>query len=566
MGAGSVIETMQFNSGLRDLQKLNGKLLGFINMSDRATQLLTLLFMVQSCTFGYKVAEEGIEKIWRGEWEPLSGCDKIKANTCSLAMAVYTIFADAIATTYYIRDEGYGLSEAAQFIIGVVTALSSLPTENYETDAVIRLAFSTGHKATTAAFKKIQQSSFYVTAPVSFKSKFDEFWQELAIHIKIGLLKNNSELLKDKKALTDKISALFEITDAKMITAKLIALNLEEQIANHFANAFAKLIHGEYVEEKDGNWGVLKKLGNFFYSSLIVSMKGGGGYADMVESYSSIVIFVELLLGFSSPWVRWPALVFSGANGINDIIFYGENSQNIMTNFKEKLLSGKYSYREVILFALAIVPATMVGQAQFFLILEMLKTTAMPVTLSAPLLKAVGQLLDALVLVLGITAGMRELVYYTDNFLTVYHSAINGVEHLTDRVRTSRNGHKAIAFNMEVMEEESQEPIEEWTNITNTDVTVLEDKDGIRKKYMDDEWVEIEKPKEEKTSSEDDLAFEVVLDRKSRLSLNDSLLSKDSPQQSGCWAMLFKHNQNVKVAPAPSVQNRRRTANSRSID
>lgn len=456
----AVIQTLQFKTGLQDLASEN--LLAFIPITPEVRLLLTLLFLVQSGCFSYKSTRDGIEKIWNSHFEKLPRYEAIKANISSFFINFYAVFSDAIATTYYLEQQGYGLNKIMQFVIGIITAFSSLPTENFETNEAIRLLFSKTDKLLSSEFKKIQQTDFYAKASSPFKKNLDAFWEMLSVHIKISFLTHKDEL--ENKG--DFISLMFNVLWAESASASdmknaLLGLKIDESTADQYANelfALKELRNNDsYSEEKEDTYGVGSVLGRTAYAFVKNLLKLCGGLEDTVESYASMAIWTQI----SNAWFRRLTLLLGFTNGINDIIFYGGNSSRVIDTVKEHLMNGDYHIKEVVLFLFSIFTASMVGHAQFKLILGMLhdRNTTLPDPLPA-------RLPETISIALALGAALRELVYYSDNFYSLFDGIIQNAEHIlamTSRWIKGIDYQKNVAFSF------CEEEIQDWVQISTCD-------------------------------------------------------------------------------------------------
>ncbi len=142
---GCAIETLQFYTGLKDIP---GKLLGFIPLSPPIRASLAAIYFLQAFVINKKFTNQVIDNIIHiiqgdhiPEWPELTSANTYKANFISLFINAYAGFSDALATSYYMKQQGYGLDQTTNFLIGVISSLTNL-TEPYETHLFIRSHFS----------------------------------------------------------------------------------------------------------------------------------------------------------------------------------------------------------------------------------------------------------------------------------------------------------------------------------------------------------------------------------------------------------------------------------------
>lgn len=154
---GSVLEILQFYTGLNDIFLLGVKLLGIISLEDAKIRLLlTAVYAAQAFSLNKAFTNEGIDEICRilhgekiPEWTDLPSKAARKANIVSILMNTFGLISDAAQTAYYFLQEanesGVELNSGTIAGIVIISSLSStanIPTEGLETHLYLRTLFA----------------------------------------------------------------------------------------------------------------------------------------------------------------------------------------------------------------------------------------------------------------------------------------------------------------------------------------------------------------------------------------------------------------------------------------
>lgn len=177
-----------------------------------------------------------------------------------------------------------------------------------------------------------------------------------------------------------------------------------------------------------------------------------GAVEDMTEIYTTVAAMSMLLLNTESAGLRYPILLLSLANGLNDLMFNGKNSSEAIDKLKAALYGGDISVKDVVLFAISLFAASMIGHAQFGLILAMLRDPE--AALPYPLPKQLPQII-ALMQASG--AALREWTNYTYYIKSMLDGLDNAIMSLAKRRQLSHQ--HEVAFNEEIDEPQDDDVV-----------------------------------------------------------------------------------------------------------
>ncbi|MEO8402216.1 MAG: hypothetical protein ABI597_10555 [Gammaproteobacteria bacterium] len=499
---GTAVDVFQFSAALKDI---DGKMLGLIPMTNPVSWVLVCIYAAQSINVNKKFAFEGIDTFFRAklgekpeDWEELPEGDTRKANVCSAVLITYVILSDAISTTYYLEQNGFGLSRSAHFLISILTSLSNLPTEGLETHSFIRSKFSKIPKVIKNALTQIHKSETYIALLQKQKKNFDAAWEELSSHLLIALIKPaNKSLASNSDELSKKILSILEKDAAPMADA-FVALQIEPDVADELAKKFTQAMNpdAEQKEEpEEDQKGLLQSLKTAIDWALKNLLKLFGATQDTTESYTTVAAMATIMLSTTSPYLRVPLYILSVLNGLVDTLFNGKNTSEAIDSGKEGIKNG-VSLRKIIVFALSFFTAGMVGHAQFSLILAMLNDP--DAELPPPLPE---QFPDGVNLAQSIGAGLRELILYTFYLYPIFDFGADAVSYGASKALSlfTPQGQSATPFPESSLEVEGDAEHDAFTNIvdeTPKKTTANEDPD---------DWQLIEKEANDATSAQSPL-------------------------------------------------------------
>lgn len=467
---GTAVDVFQFSAALKDI---DGKMLGLIPMTNPVSWVLVCIYAAQSINVNKKFAFEGIDTFFRlqlgqkpDDWEELSKCDSRKANIGSGLMLAYVILSDAISTTYYLEQNGFGLSRSIHFLISILTSLSNLPTEGLETYEFVRSKFSKTPKIIKNILVYLHKSEMYLALTSTQKKNFDAAWEELSSHLLIAFIKStNKGVTPNSDELSKKILSILE-KDSASIAKEFIDLKIEPNVANDLAKQFTQALHQE-VEEKEApeedQKDRVQSLKNAIEWAIKKLLKLFGATQDTTESYTTVAAMATIMFSTTSPYLRVPLYILSVLNGLVDILFNGKNTEEALDSGKEGIKNG-ITFRKIMVFAMSFFTASMVGHAQFSLILAMLNDP--DAELPPPLPE---QFPDGLNLTQSIGAGLRELTLYTFYLYPIFDLGADIVSYGVSKAMTllKKPEQREVPFEDSSVDVEGDATHDAFTHITN---------------------------------------------------------------------------------------------------
>lgn len=175
-----------------------------------------------------------------------------------------------------------------------------------------------------------------------------------------------------------------------LISSSASASNIPtESLETHLAirRLFGKPERPDILEEKkEDQKSVAEKIAHLLSLPIEKVLQFFGALEDMIESYTTIITMLATLWGISNPQVQWLILLLSATNGLIDTMFNGKQTSEALELLKKTILSGEYGLKELSAFVVSLFAATLVGQAQYNLIFDMLtKNVRLPYPLPTQL-------------------------------------------------------------------------------------------------------------------------------------------------------------------------------------
>ncbi len=403
-----LVDTLQFVTGLEDVK---GKLFGIIGLTPPVRIFLGALYAFQAGALNQKYTFEDLDKM--GDrlkdkrvlgWAELSPSEKRKTYTASFITNFIALSFDAMMVAYYLQQQGFGFSNATNFMIGAAASATNVP-EPVGLHEFLHNYFSKKVAIVNAALKEIHASDFYSKRSYRFQKRFDKFWKEkLSLHLLHTLSKPDFQDLNGK-TLAEELFKIFEKTDAKESQRGLANLYIPQTTAEKFALRLNKL--KALPSEEARPVTMAKNIADGVCTVSQNVVKGAGMVEDMVECYTTMAAFADILFGLNSPEFRIAMLFLSLPNGIVDLKFNGEVTSDAIEKFKYAVTRGNYTAKDVMIFLPAFVFAAAIAYAQLSLILDLLHNPDAKLPFTVP---------DWCKDVVGYGAGLRELVLYTSYF------------------------------------------------------------------------------------------------------------------------------------------------------
>ncbi len=159
-------------------------------------------------------------------------------------------------------------------------------------------------------------------------------------------------------------------------------------------------------------------------------LKFFGALEDVIESYTTFAAVSELILGITSPYLRFPVLILSLTNGLNDLMFNGKNTDDALRKLKAAITDGKIGAKEVGVFLVSLFASGMISYAQLSLTLSLLRDP--DATFPSPLPE---QLPEIIALIQAWGAGSREFVNSTYYLYPALEELLNGTVYVTQKLK-----------------------------------------------------------------------------------------------------------------------------------
>ncbi len=271
---------------------------------------------------------------------------------------------------------------------------------------LFRKLLSETRAALNATREIIEKNTVYSDATRAYKDAFNNTWFHLASFLQIALQHPENAALKE---------ALLKDKNGKEILAehilKMLALNNLDAIRTYLETTFKldqhaavllahKIIALKNPQPFSSGLFIARALETLVKRVLLIF----GAGQDVVSSFVS----VTAIFGITNPIVQYVVLILGLANGINDASFGGENCDDAIDKFKAALGNKTFIYEDIIAFCLSFFFGSIIGFAQYKLILDMMTdpTATLPYPLNLLVTEEVAQVFSA-------GAGMRDTVIYS---------------------------------------------------------------------------------------------------------------------------------------------------------